>query len=242
MRQVVNTAKKLAASLRVDLGLSLTEPVDMTKVMMKTGVSLLKNPLQGKISGLYLQIGSVKVILINSAKSLGHQNFTMAHEFYHALYDESLSRTCTARIEEREDQSERLANAFASFFLMPEQGLIGALSARKAIGSPGLEDIIFLEQLYSVSHAAALCQLMTLKILTKHKAETFRHGVIAMARQLGFGDALYKPTNERAILSDYAEKAKLASDKGLITDARYRELLAEIGLSPNILRDFEDVE
>ena len=121
---------------------------------------------------------------------------------------------------------------------MPEQGLIEALSACRAISSPGLRDIIFFEQLYGVSHAAMLYQLTTLKLLTKYKAEVFRHGVIGMAKQLGYGETLYTPTNERRILSDYAEKAKLASDEGLITDASYRELFAEIGLSSDTLEDF----
>ena len=53
--------------------------------VVKSRVSLLKTSLQGEISGLYLQIDFVKVILINSAKSLGHQNFTLTHEFYQGV-------------------------------------------------------------------------------------------------------------------------------------------------------------
>lgn len=236
MQQAVNTAKKMAAFFRVDLGLSLTEPVDMTKVIMKTGISLLKTPLQGSISGLYLRADSVKVILINSTKSMGHQNFTLAHELYHAQCEEQRSRAYSAK------QSERLANTFASFFLMPERGVIEVLNARKAIESPGIGDIIYLEQFYSVSHAAMLCHLTALRIIDNHKAKAVEHGVIGMAQRLGYGDALYKPTNERSIISDYAEKAKEAHDTGLITDTRYQELLAEIGLAQEILADTDDVK
>jgi|SRR5690554_3555411 len=223
---------KLAASARVKFGLSLTEPVDVTKVLMKSRISRLKRPLQGAISGLFLRADSTKVILINSARSLGHQNFTMAHELYHALYDESTeSKVCTAGKWDTKNKAERIADDFASHFLMPEAGIFENLTLRGALNSPEINDIIYLEQLYNVSHAAMLYRLSTLRLISKNQAEDLKHGIKALARQLGYPLDLYEPTFEEVVISDYAEKAKIAYDKGLITSSRYRELLAEINIS-----------
>lgn len=89
--QIENKARMLANQARLSFGFNVFEPVDISKVFQIIGISLIKNPLKVDISGIFIKTGRAKVILINSGKTLGHQNFTAAHELYHSEYDDGLA-------------------------------------------------------------------------------------------------------------------------------------------------------
>jgi hypothetical protein len=73
-------------------------------------------------------------------------------------------------------------------------------------------------------------RLEELKLISKQDAAEFSQNVIHSVRRLGKDTALYEPTNENALLSDYVEKANEAFEKELITRSRYEEILADAGL------------
>jgi hypothetical protein len=50
------------------------------------------------------------------------------------------------------------------------------------------------------------------------------------------------PTNDKAIISDYAEKAVEALQKNLITESRYEEILADADLLESVMGIAEEAD
>jgi hypothetical protein len=76
-----------------------------------------------------------------------------------------------------------------------------------------------------------LNRLRQMEILTPEEIDRFRSGVIDRALRSGYDVSLYRPTNERKIISEYAEKALEALEKDLISEGKYEELLLEGGFA-----------
>lgn len=237
-------ARQLAIDTRLRLGLQSTEHFDVYRAVTSLGITCVKRPLESNISGATLKTNKVKVILANSSKTLGHQNFTVAHELYHCLYDENLvSRACKTETFARVSGSEQVADLFATCLLMPEDAIFNQLRLRKKLDvklTPA--DIINLEQFFGVSRKAMCWRLEDLKLITREQSEKCCINVIRSARSLGKNTDLYMPTNDKIIISDYAEKASEALQKNLITDSRYEEILADADLLEEVMGVVEEVD
>ena len=230
-------ARQLAIDTRLKLGLHSTEYFDVYRAVNSLGITCIKRPLESSISGATLKTDKVKVILVNSSKTLGHQNFTVAHEIYHCLFDENLvSRACKTETFERVPDSEQVADFFATHLLMPEDAIFNQLRLRKKLDVKlSLADIINLEQFFSVSRKAMCWRLEDLKLITREQSDKCCVNVIQSAKSLGKNTDLYMPTNDEAIISDYAEKAGEALQKNLITESRYEEILADADLLEKVM-------
>ncbi|NLG83674.1 MAG: ImmA/IrrE family metallo-endopeptidase [Firmicutes bacterium] len=230
MNRLEITAMARATEFRRELGLGEYEPLDLFKLLREClDISLVFKPLSPAVSGVFLRLGQSAVIMLNTNKTLGHQRFTVAHEYCHLRYHRGLSRRiCVAGLFNQDNASEREADYFAANLLLPAGGIALRLHkrGRKVVS---LEDVIDLEQHFGASHQATLSRLRHLGYLTQKQAEAMGDGVIAMARRLGYRPDLYLPTREDRIESSYAEKAKRALDRGLITKGRYEQLLLEAG-------------
>lgn len=227
-----NKARKFATEARQKYGISYLEPISMEIVYKLSNKSCIKKPLESDISGIFIRFNNTKVVVINTSKTLGHQNFTAAHELYHSEFDENLeARVCKAGIFDLKNESEMMADLFAAHFLMPEEGIKFHLSRRKDdFNNIELIDVIYLEQLYGVSHTAMLVRLQQLQIIDEKTKKEFLPKIRLNARKYGYDDSLYIPTNEDVILSNYVEQAQKALDKDLITFSRYEELLRDANL------------
>lgn len=227
-----NKARKFATEARQKYGISYLEPISMEIVYKLSNISCIKKPLESDISGIFIRFNNTKVVVINTSKTLGHQNFTAAHELYHSEFDENLeARVCKAGIFDLKNESEMMADLFAAHFLMPEEGIKFHLSRRKDdFNNIELIDVIYLEQLYGVSHTAMLVRLQQLQIIDEKTKKEFLPKIRLNARKYGYDDSLYIPTNEDVILSNYVEQAQKALDKDLITFSRYEELLRDANL------------
>lgn len=237
-------AHQLAIDTRLRLGLQSTEHFDVYRAVISLGITCVKRPLESSISGATLKTDKVKVILVNSSKSLGHQNFTIAHEIYHCLYDDNLvSRACKTESFDRSPDSEHIADLFATHLLMPEDATFNQLRLRKKLDKrPTLADVINLEQFFSVSRKAMCWRLEDLKLITRNESEQYCVDVIQGARLLGKNTELYKPTYDKAIISDYAEKAREALQRNLITESRYEEILADADLLEEVVAESEGAD
>ena len=237
-------ARQLAIDTRLKLGLQSTEYFDVYRAVNSLGITCVKRPLESSISGATLKTSKTNVILVNSSKTLGHQNFTVAHEIYHCLYDENLvSRACKTESFDRISDSEQVADMFATHLLMPEDAIFNQLRLRKKLDLKlTLADIINLEQFFSVSRKAMCWRLGDLKFITRDENDKYCVNVIQSARSLGKNTDLYKPTNDRAIISDYAEKANEALLKNLITESRYEEILADADLLEKVTEITEETD
>src|SRR4030042_4373978 len=230
-------ARQLAIDSRLTLGLQSTEYFDVYRAVTSLRITCVKRPLESSISGATLKTSKVKVILINSSKTLGHQNFTIAHELYHCLYDENLvRRACKTEAFGQSRGTEQVANMFAAYLLMPEDAILNQLRLRKKLDMKlTLADIINLEQFFGVSRQAICWRLEDLKFVTREQSEKCCINVIQGARSLGKNPDLYMATKEKVIISDYAEKENEALQKNLITDSRYEEILADADLLEEVM-------
>lgn len=238
------TARKLAIDTRLRLGLQTTEHFDVYRAVSSLGITCIKKPLESKISGATIKTNRAQIILVNSSKSLGHQHFTIAHEIYHCLYDKGLqSRVCEVENFNKEPKDEQLADLFAAHLLMPEDAIIHQLSLRDKLDETlSLTDIINLEQFFGVSRKAMCWKLEELTQISRQESDKYSQNVIKRARLRGKDTTLYKATEENTIISDYAEKAKEALDKGLITESRYEEILTDAGLFEEVMGEKEEAD
>lgn len=238
-------AKLRATEVRQGLGLAAHEPIDIFKVLRENvDISFVLRPFSSAISGMFLRMSAAEVIVINTAKSLGHQRFTAAHEYYHLRFDKGMStKICATGKFDYSSPSEIEADYFAANYLMPAEAVTNRLT-RQLHGklSIELDDVIDLEQHFGVSHAAMLLRLKQLQHISKTKYEQLRKvPVILAARTLGYEISLYRATNENRLISSYAAKAKNALDRGYITFGKYEQLLLEAGLA-DLLYDKETME
>lgn len=231
--ELVSTARAL--EFRRSLGLSEHEPIQIVKVLRQClDISLVLKPLSLGISGIFLRCDSVEIIVVNTAKSLGHQRFTAAHEYCHLRYDTGATRRiCATGLFDPKYPGEREADYFAACLLLPAEGVRLRLyeRRRRAAARITMEDLLDLEQYYGVSHAATLIRLRQLGLLSEEQSAVFKAGVTAAARVMGYNPRLYEPTNQDAVYSSYPAKAKRALDKGLIGPEEYERLLREANLA-----------
>ena len=232
-----------ASEIRSRIGLNDISPVNIPTVFNSLSFSLVKRPMESSLSGAFLRIGRENIIFINTAKSLGHQNFTAAHELFHAAFDNEInSRGCeTEKFSDgKRDQHEKNADLFASLFLLPEEAITVYLKKRLEMhrrGKPDLSDIIYLEQIFQVSHASMINRLLALKYISRHQCEEFKPDIRVNARFLGYPTDLYYPDNKTQIISSFAQKAREAYERNLISTSRYEELLYEIGIIDPLLEE-----
>ena len=129
-------------------------------------ITIVRYPLSSRISGMCTKEKDDIVICINSTTSYGRQRFTLAHELYHVLYEEGMQRViCDMSMNGNKSDSEKEADQFASYLLMPYDAL---LEYEHNKGKWDLEKVIDAEQFFQVSHQAMLhrliCSIMKLLI------------------------------------------------------------------------------
>lgn len=111
------------------LGLELGDvPIhDIADVLSSQGIWTAQTILPVEMSGLFLHHALIGMaIIVNTKHAHVRQRFSYAHEYAHVLFD--ANRTITiSNSDNSSDFIEIRANAFASAFLMPEQGIVHLL-------------------------------------------------------------------------------------------------------------------
>lgn len=234
-------AARQALETRQVAGAPAEAPLDLIRALcyLPDGISVVIRPLSDRTSGMCLRSGSDRLIIANSRKSLGHQRFTVAHEYYHLCYDRITGRAC--EVGHDDAPAERRANQFAACLLLPEEG-IRQLLLRRLRGSDtiGIADVLHIEHYFGVSHSATLLRLRELGYMSIADAEAMRHGVIEAAMVHGYGTQLYEPTDDVQVFSPYASLAKRALDSDLISPGRYEQMMLEAGLADLLYGEGED--
>lgn len=149
-----------------------TPPVDVDKLAMLLGASVVRTRAEGTESGFVMRDGSRAVIGVNSRTSRRRQRFTVAHEIGHLLMHEgNLIVDSSIRANYRNDVSsmatddqEMEANKFAASLLMPMVWVREAV-ARLSVGATSREDLINrLSREFDVSTEAMGYRLINLGI------------------------------------------------------------------------------
>lgn len=192
-------------------------------------LSLLLYPMGEHISGVCIKNTGSNLIAINSLMTYGRQRFSLGHEFYHLFFDESNGVTISAKTFDTDNENEKTADRFASYFLVPYNAL---RSAVMKIGNAELtlRDVVSLEQMFGISHKAMLWRLVNDGYLKEAQAEEMKGSVLAFAKLYGYGDKLYLPSDEttqRRTYGNYVLQAEELKNSDKISVGKYEELLID---------------
>lgn len=222
-----------ASSVRKKLGEDNTSPIDIFALMYTTeNVTLVKYPLGEKISGACLKNNTSALIAVNSSMSIGRQRFSLAHELYHLYFDEDMISTiCPSKIGGG-NQTEKSADQFASYLLMPPAALYEKIQEIKSAENRKLtvKDVIKLEQYFGVSRKAMLFRLQEEGELSQSDAADMQKDVIISAAKLGYDTSLYKPTPEnenKGTYGYYIKQAENLLQSDIISTGKYEEWLLD---------------
>lgn len=236
--------KAYAANFRSRFGYSSTEPIDFKNLLRRIDILTVFYPSGTDFSGLSIIVEENRFILVNSSQSVGRQNFTICHELYHLFYDTSFTphKCQTGRFPKR-DSSELKADLFASYLLLPEDGVTNMIpEPEMVLNGIQLATLLKIEQTYSTSRMALLLRLLNMKLITQTTVDKYSANVLRNARQYGYSCDLYTSTDEKEIIGPYGTLANKLFDEDKISEGHYRELLAAIGIDINEIMTNEEYQ
>ncbi len=217
----------LAEILRYDWGVESFASINIRSLVYNNlrNLTVLWFPMKINISGCCSKTKDDKVIFINTNHTIGRQNFTLAHELYHLLYEDIEDFiVCGAN---NNNQSEINANKFASTFLMPDSALYW-FKNKNQIEDWTLEDVIKCEQHYQVSHSTMLLRLKKINWINQKQFDEYGADIIREAEKLGYDTGLYKPSPENQKYASIGELIRLTEktyENEKITGGKRREIL-----------------
>lgn len=206
-------------------------------------ITTVKYPMSSRISGICTREGEDIIICINSAMSCGRQRFTLAHELYHALYQNDRNRViCGMNMSSDKSESEVEADRFAGYLLMPYDAL---LEYEHYETEWNLDKIIDAEQFFQISHQAMIYRLLCDNLIDRNAAEAYKTVRIATAAaRKGYGRELYMPTDRNRqyfTTGEYIRKVENIASKNLISDGMREELLLD-AYRADIVYGFDEEE
>jgi len=221
-------------------------PIDIFGIVngwKEKNITVLRYPLSDRISGMCTRVDDDIVICINSKTSYGRQRFTLAHELYHVLYEDIDGQViCNKSMSENQSDSEREADKFASYLLMPYDALFQYAANNQEWT---LRKVIDAEQFFQISHLAMLFRLTSNGFIDEKTAEEYRDVTVSrMAALLGYGKELYQPAPENRqyfATGEYIRKIEDLSARDLISNGKREELLLE-GYRADIVYNLEEEE
>ncbi len=223
-----------AERLRKQLGEDNNSPVDI--FALAQGIELMTivyYPLGNKISGMCVKGAEGRcTIALNSSMTLGRQRFTLAHEFFHMFYDTNMKTICAKSIGTG-CEIEKMADAFAAYFLMPRAALADKADnlISKHEGKINLQDIIRIEQYFGVSHQTAVYQLNNCGYISRNELDDLLNiSVKRQAEAMGFSSDLYLPLPKEKQYCTYGHYIKQADqllNRDIISNGKYEELMLD---------------
>ncbi|MEW2518619.1 ImmA/IrrE family metallo-endopeptidase [Actinacidiphila alni] len=183
-------ALQAAAGLLDELQVDQEKPVDVFQAIEHLGLWLVFQPLDALL-GAVLPQGDGG-ILITTERQPTIQRYTAAHEIGHWQLDHNQLAFDTDRdiLSPGANERERLAQWFASYFLMPPP-LVHAMASRHSIRPHGYvspAQAYLVARDMHVSYEAALRQMKNLQVITDRQRDTLLQTQPLRAKQdLAFG-------------------------------------------------------
>ena len=233
MRKIDYNLQKNAHQFRMDNGIGSDEPLNFGSLFHRLKIIAVYKEMSDSFSGMSIKIDDYRFILINSSNPIGRQNFTICHELFHLFVQEDFtSHKCTTGEFNRKDKSEYDADRFASYLLIPEEGIIKTIpdDELKKKNLISLPTFLKIEQYYACSRTALLYRLDCLDIIDIKKYDEFRINVSREAVKLGFDSYLYLPDKTDKVVGDYGELANKLFDTESISETHYASLMRDIGV------------
>jgi len=236
--EFIKIAERIARSERSRLGLGDQPIKDIFNLIETQGVHVIRQEYEhSNISGAFLYSNIMGAyILVNSSQSYGRQVFTAAHEYYHYINDRNKGPRIDMKINVSEEPNELMANAFASYFLMPARTIRNIIELFNGSKIQG-EHIIYLKRYFGVSYEAMLYRLKTLDLISDRDIKI--HKKVSPKR---LEKRLYGKSTENIFKEYIPEKyfslSLLAFNVGLISVSKLTELWKNfIDIDPISVRD-----
>jgi Zn-dependent peptidase ImmA (M78 family)/DNA-binding XRE family transcriptional regulator len=203
------------------------------------------------LSGLFFlhpQLGAI--VVFNEDQSYTREPFTLCHEMAHSLFHWDRP-AILCRDSERADLVEDFANRFASYFLIPREGLQERLDVLgiKTVKQP--KEVIHIARYFGVSYDATLHSLDMERKLGVPR-DSLKTKPIALAKTLGYKPSPFEfgvrplPPEER-LPRIFLELGYRAIDSGLLSLRRVAEMMGisdlelEERLGDGEVEEMEDV-
>ena len=237
-----------AIMLRKRLGEDITSPLDIFGVLGKLeNFTLVFYPFTERISGMCIKLEQDMIVAINSTLSYGRQRYSAAHELYHLfIQDGFLSTICEQNIEADKSESEKEADSFASYLLVPYDSLKDFITntLKKRPLTLQIEDVVRIEQYFQMSRQATLFRLLNDGYITREAANTMKSNVVRSALRYGYNASLYMPlpSSDRYMTTgEYIKLAEELKEKDQISDGKFEELLLD-AFRPDIVYGLDAAE
>lgn len=233
-----------ATVFRQQNGLNPTEAIRLKSVLLKNNVLTLFLPLNTDFSGMAVKVDGGQTIkrfmLVNCNHTIGRQHFTICHELYHLYIQENFQseKTGIHTFDKKGDPEEYKADIFASFLLLPTNGVLQMIPEdERKKNKILLKTILSIEQYYSCSRNALLNRLLRINLIDSQLFARYSVDKIKNALLYGYSTDLYQPGNEGDVIGDYGTLARELFDKGEVSESSYFSLLEDLGID---LSDFDN--
>lgn len=202
----------------------------------KLGIHIFRRELSNSnLSGIFIQHPIAgKCVLVNYSEDLYRQNFTLAHEVAHSIFDTDAAYNVSFT-RQGDDIKEIRANRFAAAFLMPASAI-----SKLKITTWNNEILIKLAKQFKVNIVSLLIRLQSLKLIQKSDAKKFEH--LKLSRN-DKEDPELKGLPEKTVIA----KAKILK-RGLSTtyirechEAYFNSLISQSRLAEMLLIPEEDL-
>jgi len=237
--------EKKANEFRTLCGLGGNDPIQVRSLLTKLNVITVFKPLGANFGGMSIKVNkdadTKRFILVNSSRTIGNQNFTIAHECYHLFIQHNFTFSVSpAGLFETKSGDEFNADLFASIFLLPETGIKSLIpddELRK--NKITLKTILKAEQYFASSRLALLYRLKQLEIIDLSHLERFTQDVKRSALEHGYSTDIYEHGNNDLVLGDYGTLARELFDQEKISESHYFSLLFDLGMN---IKEIEELQ
>jgi Zn-dependent peptidase ImmA (M78 family) len=237
MDNLVLNLELQANDFRQKNGLNLIEAICIKSLLQKLNILTLYLPLGKDFSGMAVKITNAeepkRFLLINCNHTIGRQHFTIGHELYHLFYQVNFKseKSNAGTFNKTGDPDEYKADIFASFLLLPTNGVLQLIPENERIKNKiTLKTILSIENYYSSSRNALLNRLAGMKLIDKGNMLVYNKDIIKNATLYGYNSDLYQPGNEGIVIGNYGTIARELFDNGIVSESSYFSLLEDLGI------------
>lgn len=220
-------AESLALRERARLGLG-DGPIPLLRDILEqeVGLRIFYIPMPSTYSEIYAyedRLGACMAVNLNHPEE--RRRWSMSHGYLHFLVHRRVPVFHYEGQYQRIPRSERLAEAFALYFLMPTSGLVKRFGSYKAAGKFTPADLCTLAHYYGVAVEAVVYRLESLSLLPAGTWDTLKDRGFRVRKaqsQLGLTEL---PHRADRLPLHYQHLAIEALDQGRITEGRFARLM-----------------
>lgn len=180
-------------------------------------------------------------IVINQLDTIRTQNFTLAHEWFHAILESKDLKQYEIQIQSNE-QLERAGDYFAASILMNQEAFV---SYFEIIRGRSLEQRVFkLADIFKVPYVSVVRRLSELDLIKASKLTALTELELAKLRQEQIGESVLDAPPEPSQFSQYQRIVKDKVEKGEISslDAAKKLMRLNPELSEEYFRKFTSIK